>query len=424
MVKTGYKQTEVGEIPESWTVRPFEQTLKIANGQVNPREELYRDLILVAPDHIEGGTGRLIKRSTARDQGAISGKYLFKPGDIIYSKIRPYLKKIISVNFEGLCSADMYPLSPLGGVLGEYCFHLILGDRFTKFVESFSARSGIPKINREELSQFQCILPPPSEQKAIADALSDVDGLIGSLETLIAKKGDIKTATMQQLLTGKKRLPGFGEGKGTKQTELGELPEDWCLKTLGELFEITSSKRVFQHEWRTQGIPFYRARELAILGDTGSVENDLFIDLELYEKHRRSYGVPQKFDLLITGVGTLGKVYVVVDDHNFYFKDGNIIWLKSKGLINSEYLKQLFLTSLIERQINEFSAGSTVGTYTITGANKTQLPFPRLEEQEVISMMLSDMDFEIDELQNRLTKTKAIKQGMMQELLTGRTRLV
>jgi len=82
-------------------------------------------------------------------------------------------------------------------------------------------------------------LPTITEQKAIAKALSDVDELIASLEKLITKKRDIKTATMQQLLTGKKRLPGFGEGKGYKQTELGEIPEDWKIITLGEFADIT-----------------------------------------------------------------------------------------------------------------------------------------------------------------------------------------
>src|SRR3989338_5084071 len=95
---------------------------------------------------------------------------------------------------------------------------------------------------------------------------------------------------------------------GYKQTDIGVVPVDWDVKQLGELFDITSSKRVFQSEWKTRGVPFYRARELAVLSEAGSVDNELFISPEMYQAFKNSYGVPQADDVLVTGVGTLGKV--------------------------------------------------------------------------------------------------------------------
>ncbi|MBU2592403.1 restriction endonuclease subunit S [Patescibacteria group bacterium] len=210
---------------------------------------------------------------------------------------------------------------------------------------------------------------------------------------------------------------------GCKQTDVGIIPEDWNVKNLGELFEITSSKRVFQSEWRSSGVPFYRARELAVLGEKGKVDNELFIEEEMYQKYKSAYGVPVKGDILVTGVGTLGKVYVVVNSHKFYFKDGNIIWFKINKKLDSEFLKQLYLTPFIERQIIKMSAGSTVGTYTITGAKKTTIPFPQKVEQTVIARILSDTDELIEKLERLIVKKKAIKQGAMQELLTGKKRL-
>ncbi|AQQ70755.1 Type I restriction modification DNA specificity domain protein [Limihaloglobus sulfuriphilus] len=229
---------------------------------------------------------------------------------------------------------------------------------------------------------------------------------------------------MQELLTGKKRLPGFEKKKGYKQTEIGVIPEDWDVKQLGELFDITSSKRVFQSEWKSQGIPFYRARELAVLGECGTVQNELFISEEMYRGYKKVYGVPKPGDMLVTGVGTLGKTYVALGDHEFYFKDGNIIWFKNSGKVSADYLKQLYLTKLITKQIEDASAGTTVGTYTITGAKKTIIPFPLLGEQNAIARVLNDMDSEIETLEQKRDKYKSIKQGMMQELLTGKTRLV
>jgi type I restriction enzyme S subunit len=210
---------------------------------------------------------------------------------------------------------------------------------------------------------------------------------------------------------------------GYKLTEVGLIPEDWELRELGELFEITSSKRVFQSEWKAQGIPFYRARELAILGELGVVNNELFITREMYDAFKWQYGVPAVGDMLVTGVGTLGKTYVVSGDHDFYFKDGNIIWFKIGDSLSSEFLRQLYLTPVVIKQIADGSGGTTVGTYTISGAKKTRIPFPPLPEQRAIAEALSDVDALLTGLDRLIAKKRDIKQAAMQQLLTGQTRL-
>ena len=216
-IPPGYKQTEVGVIPEEWQLRPLLSTIRVASGQVDPKVEPYRSMILVAPDHIESSSGRLLKKETAKDQRAISGKYLFSAGDIVYSKIRPYLRKAILADFDGLCSADMYPLKPAIDVSAGFMFAVILGNHFSKYAESVSVRSGMPKINRSELSEYTIALPPTkAEQEAIAEALSDTDALIESLEQLIAKKRQIKQGAMQELLRPK---------DGWEPTSLGNIAD-------------------------------------------------------------------------------------------------------------------------------------------------------------------------------------------------------
>jgi type I restriction enzyme S subunit len=210
---------------------------------------------------------------------------------------------------------------------------------------------------------------------------------------------------------------------GYKQTEVGVIPEDWGVKRLGDLFDITSSKRVFQSEWRTQGVPFYRARELAVLGDSGFVDNELFIAKKMYDAFKRAYGVPTAGDMLVTGVGTLGKVYVVTGNHEFYFKDGNIIWFKIAGSVSPEFLRQLYLMPLITKQISGGSAGTTVGTYTISGAKRTVIPFPPLSEQRAIADALRDIDALISALTRLIAKKRDLKQAAMQQLLSGQIRL-
>lgn len=210
---------------------------------------------------------------------------------------------------------------------------------------------------------------------------------------------------------------------GLIATDVGELPADWSSTCLGDHFEITSSKRVFQKDWRSSGVAFYRARELAVLAECGRVDNELFIDRTMFERYRKEFGAPEPGDIMVTGVGTLGKTYVVKTGDEFYFKDGNIIWLKCSRSVDSEFLRQLYLSPLVIRQIFDSSSGTTVGTYTITNAKKTRIPLPPRGEQSRIAQALGDADRLISSTARLISKKRAIKQGMMQQLLTGKTRL-
>ncbi len=293
-LKPGYKQTEVGLIPEDWDVRPLLTTVRIANGQVDPKTEPYKSMVLVAPDHIESATGRLLDQQTAAEQRAISGKYLFSEGDIVYSKIRPYLRKAILAEFSGLCSADMYPLKPANDVSAGFMLAVLLGHRFSKYAESVSVRSGMPKINRAELAEYVVALPPHLEQRAIAGVLSDVGELIGALDQLIAKKRDLKQATMQQLLTGQKRLPGF-HGKW----EVKRLEKSCEMITKGTT--PTSIGRNFTEA----GVNFLKAESIS---DSGQPlpEKVAFIDTATHKLLKRSQ--LKEGDLLISIAGVLGRV--------------------------------------------------------------------------------------------------------------------
>ena len=211
--------------------------------------------------------------------------------------------------------------------------------------------------------------------------------------------------------------------KDFKMTELGPIPKDWEVKRLGELFDIGSSKRVFQSQWRDSGIPFWRARDIVSLNEGSGAIGGLYIDADLYSQYKSQYGVPTIGDLLVTAVGTLGEVYRVKDNKPFYFKDGNIIWLRNRGVCDSQFVEVLFAGGRLDDQIYDTAGGSTVGTYTITNANKTLIPLPPLPEQRKIAAALSDVDEMIAALEKLIEKKRKIKTGAMQRLLTAKTRL-
>lgn len=133
---------------------------------VDPREDKFIDLIHIGPDRIERNTGLLLPALTAREENLISKKFLFDENYVLYSKIRPYLKKCAIPDFDGLCSADMYPVKPISGKTNrEFIWQLLLSDFFTKYTETLPDRANIPKLNRKELLSFELSLPPISLQE-------------------------------------------------------------------------------------------------------------------------------------------------------------------------------------------------------------------------------------------------------------------
>lgn len=424
-VGKGYKNTEIGIYPQDWNISTLAAISVIERGKftARPRNDpkyYGGNIPFIQTGDVTNSNGIIDSFSQTLNENGLKVSKLFPKGTLFFT-IAANIGDVGFCNFDTACPDSLVAISVSEQIDKQWLYYEL--QKRKKSFENIATHNAQLNLSLEKLRPYLIPVPPLAEQHAIATALSDMDSLLIALDALIAKKHLIKQGTMQELLTGKKRLPGF-RGKGYKRTDFGNIPDDWEMKRIGDLFEITSSKRVFQSEWRTSGVPFYRARELAVLGEQGYVNNELFITKEMYASYKNIYGVPQKGDMLVTGVGTLGKVYVVSDDREFYFKDGNIIWFKASGTVIPEFLKQLYLTKLIMKQIEDGSAGTTVGTYTISGAKKTVIPYPSLPEQTTIAEILSDMDAEIATLEARREKTSLLKHGMMQELLTGKIRLV
>ena len=181
-----------------------------------------------------------------------------------------------------------------------------------------------------------------------------------------------------------------------------EVPENWVWTYISSGFDVTSSKRVHKSDWLSEGVPFYRTRELVKLSEQGYIDNELFISEDLYKTFKKEFGVPQKNDLLISGVGTIGVPYVISDEKKFYFKDGNVIWLKNKGVFDASYMYYLYKTVFVDNQIHSMSAGTTVDTYTIINAKNTIIPLPPLSEQQRIVKRIEELFAKLDEAKERL----------------------
>lgn len=197
----------IGEIPEGWEIGRFKHSVSIVNGQVDPRLTEHKKLTLIAPNHIEKGTGRLLFTESAEDQGADSGKYLFSESDVLYSKIRPALQKACLANDIGLCSADMYPLTVNENLRPKFLLYHLLSARFTHFAVTTSERVAMPKINRESLSEYSFPLPTICEQDALVDYIEKnhkvIDSSITKAQQQIQLLKEYRTTLISDAVTGK-----------------------------------------------------------------------------------------------------------------------------------------------------------------------------------------------------------------------------
>ena len=197
----------LGDVPSGWGESRLGLEMRINAGQVDPTLPPWSEMVLVAPNHIESGTGRMLGRETAAEQGAESGKYVVAPGQLMYSKIRPALNKVALAEEDCLCSADMYAMSPISSELSvRYALYYMLSQPIHAYASTISSRVKMPKVNREELSAAPFLKPPLTEQIEIADFLdektSTIDVLIGKARELVDLARERRFALITAAVTG------------------------------------------------------------------------------------------------------------------------------------------------------------------------------------------------------------------------------
>jgi len=168
------------------------------------------------------------------------------------------------------------------------------------------------------------------------------------------------------------------------------MRKGWEVKQLDELFDVKSSKRVHQSDWKSEGVPFYRAREVVKLAKDGIVDNELFISEELYKELTKNNGAPKAEDVIVSAVGTLGQCYVVKTKDKFYFKDASVLWLEKTGEVNSRFVEYAFKSDAFLLQVMDGAMGATVGTLTISRAKSMKIPVPPIPEQRRIVSILDE----------------------------------
>ena len=423
LIPAGYKQTEVGVIPEDWVIEKLGVIGKFKNGINKSADDFgygypFVNLMDVfGKPEIIGDEHFGLINSTELDKK----EYSLVQGDVLFirSSVKPsgvgLTTVVMSDLMDTVYSGFLIRFRTDNQLVIEFKKHCFYEESFRNRVICASTISANTNINQDSLKDIYLVYPSSKkEQTAIANALSDVDALISELEKLIAKKQAIKTATMQQLLTGRTRLPQFalredGTPKGTKPSELGEIPVDWEVVTLGTASSFINDRAYSLHEWENSGTPVIRLQNL-----TGRGDEYYYSNLQLPEKQYCKYG-----DLLFMWSATFGPVIWRGPKAIYHYH----IWKIACEVGYSQSYLFYLLDDMTEKLKRSSSSGGTMLHVTKEKMESTKAAFPSYEEQTAIATILSDMDAEIQALEQRLGKTRQIKQGMMQELLTGKTRL-
>lgn len=400
-----------GEVPEGWTKRSLGELSSFQNGAAFKPEDWSQDgKPIIRIQNLNGGS------EFNYFAGELDRKFLVQDGDLLFcwsgsrgTSFGPRYWRGV----EGWLNQHIFNCQPSSLVSKEYLFFLL--DQLTTEIEAQAhGGAGLVHIKKSELTKFEYGLPPLPEQQRIAEILSSVDESIRATEAVIAQAERVKRGLMEDLLTG---------GLGSAAIANGEVPEGWDRNILKELFVVKSSKRVFERQWRKEGIPFYRGREITALSENGRVDNDLFIDAELYEEFSRTNGVPKENDILITAIGTIGNTYLVDGSHKFYFKDASVLWLSSLNKVESKFINYWLKSDLFSSQ-RDIGNGTTVDSLTIGQLGGLQISFPPREDQLRIIEILSSVDDQITTNRATVEQLQRLKRGLMDDLLTGKVRTV
>jgi type I restriction enzyme S subunit len=323
---------------------------------------------------------------------------------------------------------DIKALIPDANHVPSYLLHLLTWSGPKILATCLKSGTTVESIEFRWLKSFRIPLPPTKvEQEAITEVLSDADALIESLEQLIAKKRQIKQGAMQELLTGKKRLPGFATKPGYKQTEVGEIPEDWEVMHVRDLV-----KHGPKNGYSGRSGQDSRGTPTLSLAATSSGRLVLNQDTVKYLENRIPTDSPlflEPGDILVQRSNTaelVGTTAIFNGPAATFVYPDLIMRLRFKKRATAEWFWRYANSTSGRRFFSRVAAGSTGSMPKISGDKLRDMvvPLPPLTEQEAITAILSDMDAEVAALEAKLAKARQLKQGMMQELLTGKTRLV
>lgn len=430
-IQGGFKMTELGMIPSDWEVKTLGELYRVHNGLSKGKQFFGHGYPFLSFSVVFNNVFIPNKLENLVDSSKEErASYSINKGDVFITRTSETvdelgmscvaLKDYPNATYNGFCKR-LRPNDVEFVNLGYLGFYL-RSDFIREWFLKFSTVTTRASLKNDELLSLPLVLPPTiEEQQRIAKALSDIDTLIANLEKLIAKKKNIKQGAMQQLLTGKKRLPGFAPAKPTyKQTELGIIPSDWEVKKIGEFTKLQAggTPSTLCDEFWGGNIRWM---------NSGELNNKRIYDVagritKLGLNSSSTHLIPS--NCVLVGLAGQGKTRgTAAINYVELCTNQSIAAMFPSKTHNSEYLYHN-IDSRYE-ELRELSSGDGGrGGLNLGILANLFIALPSKAEQTAIANVLSDMDTEISALETKLAKYRTLKTGMMQQLLTGKIRLV
>jgi type I restriction enzyme S subunit len=389
-IQPGYKQTEVGVIPEDWSFDYIENLSNITTGGRNTQ------------DRVDDGLYPFFVRSQTVERintYSFDGEAVLTAGDGVGTgKIFHY------INGKFDAHQRVYRISDFNERIKGYFFYLYFSSHFYNRIMQMTAKSSVDSVRREMIARMLIPVPPKAEQEAIAECLGDADALIESLEQLISKKRQIKQGAMQELLTGKRRLPGFsGEWSNKRLMDLAVLSK-------AGVNPASFPDTQFAHF----SLPAFDAGEVPVIEEGSLIGSNKFL-------------MPMDAVLLSKLNPRIPRIWAPSHIPENSVCSTEFLVLVPPESTDRKFLAALCCSSSVCYQMELHATGTTGSHQRIHPSQaltiEVRVPHDKAE-QTAIAAILSDMDSEITALEEKLAKARQLKQGMMQELLTGRTRLL
>ncbi len=402
-VPEGYKKTKrVGIVPKEWEEKKFNSCVEIANGHVDPKKEPYSNMKHIGLGNIQKMTGRLLYVKLTKDEDLTSGKYYFDKDTVLYGKIRPELGKVFYANFEGICSADIYPLKNLDSITSKYLKYSLMENRFYQFAVSVSMRTGMPKINRDDISTYYFSLPQKSEQEKISLILDTFDISIELKEKLLKEKQKQKKGLMEKLLSGKVRLSGFDK--------------EWDKIRLNKIIEESKERSTKNNQY-----------DILSITKEGIYLQKEYFNRQIASQDNIGYKVVRKNNLVFSTMNLwMGSIDVLRDYEVGIVSPACKIFYLNEELLDISFMKYFVKSNYMMNLYNlnsEQGASVVRRNLDINGLLSTKIRLPKISEQRKIGKVLDLSSKEIDLIKKEIEELKKQKKGLMQLLLTGIVRV-
>jgi type I restriction enzyme, S subunit len=414
------------EIPVQWETRRWRYCCRIKEGLVDPRDELVSERILVAPNHIETGTGRVLFTESSREQGAISGKYAVRTGDLVYSKIRPALNKVCIAAGEWLCSADMYPVRIIAPDLApRFLLYFMLSGPFVRLMVDESMRVAMPKVNRNALSACPIVVPPVSDQLKVVSFLdretAKIDALVARKQRLIDWLQEKRSAVITQLVT--KGLDTRAPLRDSGIEWLGKIPAQWTVirtKYVARLRSGHTPSRQHPEYWEDCTVPWFGLADVWQLRD-GRKEyvvetNEMISELGLL--HSAARLLPEG-TVILSRTASVG--FSAILAKSMATTQDFVNWVCGPE-IRPEYLLYVFRS--MTQEFRRVTMGSTHQTIYMPDVSRFVTPLPPLEEQDKIVNLVRErvkiVDAMIDKTREAIDRLKEYRTALISAAVTGK----